>query len=188
MNRRGLTLVEIILVLSLLVIIGAVAAPLLEGSFARSRLHHGGDLLRAAWSRARLAAIETGAPHVFRYQVQGSGYQILPLVALSDPAAAYPPATGGDERDPSDMLRLGGDRLPDGVVFAFGQVSSAPQLAAVPMPADGAWSSPIVFRPDGTTSDAVVLLANARGQRIRVTLRGLTGISRASDVLSEDEL
>lgn len=186
MNRRGLTLVEIILVLSLLVIIGAVAAPLLEGSFARSRLHHGGDLLRAAWSRARLAAIETGEPHAFRYQTRGSAYQILPLVSLSDPAASYTSTDSSEEREVSDMLRMAGDRLPDGVLFASGQVSSAPQFAAVPMPSDGTWSAPILFRPDGTTSDAVVLLSNSRGRTIRVTLRGLTGISRASNVLSED--
>ena len=54
-RHPGLTLVEVILVLALLVVIGAVSAPLLEGSFARAGLRHGGDLLRAAWGRARLA-------------------------------------------------------------------------------------------------------------------------------------
>ena len=50
--RRGLTLVEIILVLSLLVIIGAVTVPLLEGSLRASRLSHSGDLLRRLVARS----------------------------------------------------------------------------------------------------------------------------------------
>ena len=44
------------------------------------------------------------------------------------------------------------------------------------------WSPPILFNPDGTTSDASLVLQNDKGQTIRVTLRGLTGIADASDV------
>src|SRR5262245_37623622 len=41
--RRGLTLVEVLLVLSLLVVIGAIAVPLLENSFSRASLYGAGD-------------------------------------------------------------------------------------------------------------------------------------------------
>jgi hypothetical protein len=50
---------------------------------------------------------------------------------------------------------------------------------------DENWSPPILFKPDGTTSDASVVLQNDRGETIRVTLRGLTGIASASEVGSE---
>ena len=59
-RHHGLTLVEVILVLALLVVIAAVSTPLLEGSFTRAGLQGGGDLLRAAWGKARLAAMESG--------------------------------------------------------------------------------------------------------------------------------
>jgi hypothetical protein len=76
--------------------------------------------------------------------------------------------------------------LPDGVIFADAQVSSSNQLTAtLGSTGGGSWSSPILFRPDGTTSDASVLLVNASGMTIRVTLRGLTGISNASEVGKE---
>jgi hypothetical protein len=42
-----------------------------------------------------------------------------------------------------------------------------------------------VFYPDGTASDATVLLANPSGLTLRVTLRGLTGISRAAQIDNE---
>ena len=41
-RHHGLTLVEVMLVLALLVVIAAVSMPLLEGSFTRARLQGGG--------------------------------------------------------------------------------------------------------------------------------------------------
>ena len=185
-RHHGLTLVEVILVLALLVVIGAVSAPLLEGSFSRAGLQNGGDLLRAAWSRARLAAMESGEIHVFRFELRASRYQITTLEALSTPQADPLPEAEDVRHDPSDLIRLGQDRLPEGIVFAVGDISASSQVEATlgPMPI-GAWSGPILFRPDGTTSDASVLLANDKQQTIRVTLRGLTGISNASEVGKE---
>jgi type II secretory pathway pseudopilin PulG len=50
--RFGLTLVEVILVLALLVVVGAVTVPVLSGSITQARLQHSGDLVRAAWGKA----------------------------------------------------------------------------------------------------------------------------------------
>jgi hypothetical protein len=52
----------------------------------------------------------------------------------------------------------------------------------------GQWSSPVFFYADGTTSTARLLLANSRQLHIVVTLRGLTGVSQVSDLLSPEEL
>ena len=79
-------------------------------------------------------------------------------------------------------MRLSQNRLSDGIVFNSGNVSSSTQLmATLPMVAEGSWSQPILFHPDGTTSDASLVLANSRSVAIRVTLRGLTGISQTAD-------
>jgi hypothetical protein len=91
------------------------------------------------------------------------------------------------EYTPYDILRFFKTRLPSGVIFAHSDVSSSNQLTATMGSAgDGPWSAPIIFRPDGTTSDASVLLTNEPGQTVRVTLRGLTGTSIASEVGKED--
>jgi prepilin-type N-terminal cleavage/methylation domain-containing protein len=185
-RQPGLTLVEVLLVLALLVVISAVSVPLLEGSFARAGLQNSGDLLRGAWSRARIAAMESGETHVFRYEQFGSRYQITTLNALSTPEGDPPSEDPEDQerrRDPSDLMRLSEDRLPDGILFAGGDIASSSQVAATigQLPA-GDWSAPILFHADGTTSDATVVLINEREQTIRVTLRGLTGISNTAEV------
>jgi len=182
---RGLTLVELILVLSLLVIIGAVSVPLLEGTFTRSRLNHAGDLLRGAWARARLAATQSGQTFAFRMEPRGSRYEIVPLAELTDPSAApQQAAVDMAEEDDDDSARLPENSLPSGVTFANVQVSATSQFQSGPA-ADAAWSTPILFHPDGTTSDALILLANEEGLTLRVTLRGLTGTARIGEIGSE---
>jgi type II secretory pathway pseudopilin PulG len=183
--RPGLTLVEVILVLSLLVIIGAVTVPLLEGTLTRSRLGHGGDLLRAAWSRARLAATQSGQAYAFRFEPRGSRYEIIPLAQLTDPSTRPLEATSVEdtmaEGDEDDDARASGDSLPSGVTFADLQVSTSSQLQSE-QSVGAAWSRPILFYPDGTTSDAVVTLANEEGLTLHVTLRGLTGTARVGEI------
>jgi type II secretory pathway pseudopilin PulG len=186
-RRRGLTLVEVCLVLALLVVLGAISAPLLGGSFARAELQGAGDLLRAAWSRARLAAMESGQTYVFRFQPNGSEFQIVTLSDLGTPGAEVLPAVDTtSEQKPEDILRLPENRLPEGVLFAAGEVSASSQvLATLGTATGGVWSSPILFHPNGTTSDATLVLANDAQQTIRVTLRGLTGISNVTEVGKE---
>jgi prepilin-type N-terminal cleavage/methylation domain-containing protein len=186
-TRNGLTLVEVILVLALLVVIGAISVPLLEGSFSRAGLHSAGDTLRGAWAKARLAAMLSGQTCVFRFEPNGSRFQIVTLDQLGLPETSeLQPDDPNAQHEAADMLRLPRSRLPDGVVFAAGDVAASSQLTAtLPGATDGPWSNPILFYPDGTTSDASVLLSNSRQTTIRVTLRGLTGISNTTDLASE---
>lgn len=186
-GRRALTLVEVLLVLALLVIIGAVSVPQLAGSMSRGRLQHSGDLLRSAWGKARLAAMRSGEVYLFRLQPNGGWYQIVTLAELAGDGAANastPPPDDGDELEflESDVLRLARHRLPAGIVFASAEIEDAPSLAAEATAGDGNWSNPILFYADGITSNATVLLANDDGYMVRVTLRGLTGMSHAGEI------
>jgi type II secretory pathway pseudopilin PulG len=182
--RPALTLVEVMLVLALLVVVGAVTAPIMAGSIDRARLIHGGDLLRAAWSKARLSAMQAGETYAFRFEPKGSRFQIALVSAISAAGAndvnSFPAEpTSGDDYSDSDVLRLSRDRLPEGVIFDSAQLESDSQKGA--MPTTGDWSAPILFYADGTTADAILLLANSRGLQLRVTLRGITGISSVAD-------
>jgi len=188
--RSALTLVEIVLVLALLVVISSVTVPLLSKSLSYTRLQHSGDLVRAAWGQARLAAMRSGESYVFRYEPKGSRFQIVSLAATTaedaDDVNALPPEDADDaEYAAEDILRLSRSRLLEEIVFASGDVASVPQMAAAASATGGGWSAPIVFYPDGTASDATVLLANPSGLTLRVTLRGLTGISRAGKISNE---
>jgi prepilin-type N-terminal cleavage/methylation domain-containing protein len=186
-GHQGLTLVEVILVLALLVVIGAVSAPLLEGSFSRAGLQSAADVVRGAWSKARIAALQSGQTHVFRFEPHGGRFQVVLINDLGLPASNdLQPQIPGTEQRPVDMLRLSRSRLPDGVFFAAADISSSRQLAAMlPDVEGGSWSQPVVFHADGTTSDASLLLSNQNQNTIRVTLRGLTGISNTGHVDSE---
>ncbi|HEX5470291.1 MAG TPA: hypothetical protein VFW73_00300 [Lacipirellulaceae bacterium] len=183
-RRGGFTLFEVCLVLALILVLGSLAIPMLSGSFKRQALTSGADLLRAGCSRARLQAIKSGQMYVMRVQPKGSVFQILTLDQLALPENQELPADDPDaEHSAYDMLRLSQNRLPDGVIFGDLKVSDSNLLTAtIGSTEGGPWSSPILFRPDGTTSDASVLLVNEPGQTIRVTLRGLTGSSDVGDV------
>lgn len=191
--RRGLTLFEILLVLALLVVIAGMMMPAISNSLSHARLSSGGEIVRAAWGKARLAAMQAGETYVFRYEEGGSRYQIAQLAVLSSEDAgdlnALPPLTEDDEEyAEADMLRFTKSRLPTDIIFLQGQVAAVPQMAGPAIAAQGGWSQPITFYPDGTTSDAAVLVANADGETLRVTLRGLTGISRAGEIGHEEAL
>jgi type II secretory pathway pseudopilin PulG len=189
MRRSAFTLFEILLVMALLVVIAAVMMPVIADSLSRARLENGGELVRAAWGRARLVAMETGEPYVFRYEPNGSRYQIALLTALTgenaDEVNSLPAIEEEDADYEADMLRLAKARLPQDIVFTKGEVAAVPQLAGAAASQEGGWSPPITFYADGTTTDAAVEIANPDGEAIRVTLRGLTGISRASEASSE---
>src|SRR3954447_5295842 len=187
-RRRGMTLIEICLVLALLVVIASFAIPLLGGAIERRSLMSGAGLLQAGWTRARLAAMQSGQTYVVRCQPKGSQFQVLSLDQLVMPESQeLPPEDPDAEQTPYDILRFFKTRLPSGVIFGRADVANSNQLTAtVGAAGDGPWSAPIVFRPDGTTSDASVLLVNEPGHTIRVTLRGLTGTSIAGEVGKEN--
>src|SRR4051812_16785418 len=149
-RRRGLTLVEVCLVLALLVVIAAVAIPAMGGAFARASLRGGCDTLRAAWSKARMAAIQKGQTFVFHCEPRGSRFQLIPLEQIGLPESQdQQPVDPNAERAPEDILRLARTQLPDGVIFAKADIVNSTQLAATAGLTDGgAWSSPILFRPD----------------------------------------
>jgi prepilin-type N-terminal cleavage/methylation domain-containing protein len=190
-RRSGFTLFEILLVVALFVVVAAVAMPLVSNAIAHARLENSGELVRAAWGRARLAAMRAGEPYVFRYEPEGSRYQIAQLAAINGEDAgdlnSLPAESDEDEEyNEADMLRLAKNRLPTEIIFAAGDVAAVPQMAGAAVATSGGWSQPIMFYADGTTSDATVVITNDSDETLRVTLRGLTGISRAGDVGKEE--
>jgi Tfp pilus assembly protein FimT len=174
-------LFEVLLVLILLVIIGSLIMPLFEGAFTSVRLRRATDQLLASWSETRDRAIETGQIQQFRYQPESGNYRSEPWYPEDVVAAIAEPA------EPVEDIVL-----PQDVVFAEGDVeafdpTAGSQLTAMGQEGSGAWSSPILFFPDGSTSSATLLLRNERRIFQRATLRALTGIGRASELLSEEE-
>jgi Tfp pilus assembly protein FimT len=205
-----MTLVELLLVLALLVIIGSIVVPVFTGSFSSVRLRRAGDQVLARWSQTRARAIETGDTFQFRFTPNSGAYRIerwLPIDedeeraiaaspisaatdATSTSTAAVPEADPAAAEEPTDESNVA---LPDQIIFQGGQLAventqTAERQIQSMHEGGNELSTPILFFPDGTTTEASVVLANDRRQFVRLTVRGLTGVGRASAVLTREEL
>lgn len=204
--RRGMTLVELLVVLALLVVVGSIVVPVFTGTFSSLRLRRAGDQVLTRWSQARARAIETGEVQEFRYTPESGSYRVSTWTNLvedggrgggstasAELSSASTTSTADSTAAVDDSARGQSFSLPSKIIFQSGQVavddalSRERQVASMQSVGDEL-SAPILFFPDGTTSQASIVLANDLNQFVRLTLRGLTGVGRATEVLSRDEL
>jgi prepilin-type N-terminal cleavage/methylation domain-containing protein len=197
-RRRGMTLVEVLLTLTLLVVIGSFVAPVLINSFPTARLRQGGDQVLARWSDARAKAIETGVVHQFVFTPESGEFRVEPWggavednrIGAAPKASPTAPSTAAK---PTEPAAVGASALPENVTFHDGQIA-VDDAASGERRVDSLKSSanepamPILFFPDGTTSSASIVLQNEKRQYVRLTLRSLTGTGRSTGVLTSEEL
>jgi hypothetical protein len=173
------------------------------GSFASVRLRRAGDQVLTRWSQARARAIETGEAYQFRFTPETGAYRVEPWMNLVEEgvSGSRSPSSASTASDSSassstandDSAAVQSRSLPEKITFQSGQlamedvVSRERQVASMQSVGDEL-STPILFFPDGTTSEASVVLANDRNQFVRLSLRGLTGVGRATEILSREEL
>jgi hypothetical protein len=189
---------EMLLVMAVLVAVGAMVLPALHGPLEDQRLLKSADLIRAQWTKARVTAMKNGRLYVFRYVTATDEYAIEPWSGEADSTEASQEALSMETlplpqatTEKRHMLGVAGQRLPDGVQFFLGETQTDNRLAqtAADMAAPAADNAvpPIVFYPDGSTSDARLVLTNER-LFVEITLRGLTGMVRVSELLTSEEL
>ncbi len=199
--RTGLSLLEMMLVLAVLVAAAAVALPALHGPMSDQRLRKAADLVLAQWSRARLEAMKSGQMQVFRYEIGTEYYQVQPrfdgsflLEGSADAQRLMTPDMlqnpGPDGRD--SLLGVAGQRLPSGATFFAGRTDTDARMMQLQSEdpnviLSGTAAQPIVFYPDGTATQAVLVLTNERFF-VQLRLRGLTGLGRASGLLTVEEI
>lgn len=194
-TRAGMSLLELMLVLALMVFVMAVAIPAIRGPLENQRLRRGGELVRIELGKARVRAMESGRTQMFRYELDGPQFRTEPLMLTTEVSELSATARKSPQADSVQPTQTVGNewkyRLPEGVVFYRGDAVEdarsqlAEQQGSSPL---AGWSSPILFYPDGTSSDAQLVLRNERQRSVAVRLRGLTGIPVASGVLAETEL
>lgn len=196
-QQRAMTLVELLLVMVLLVVVGSLSAPLFEGSFSSVRLRRGTDQILAAWSEARTKSIEAGEIYQFRFKPDGNLYRVerwnggVPTAPLAATIATSTSTTPDEEQELLDWTLE--EELPEQITFDSGEFaekdeSGMRQVAALSGGATSDWSLPILFYPDGRTSPASLVLKNSNNVYRKATLRALTGVGRASELLSREEL
>jgi type II secretory pathway pseudopilin PulG len=181
------TLLEVLLVLAMLVVLAAVAWPALEPALASVELRKSAERIRVEWNRARVEALTKGNTVLFRYEPGSNRYclehqaepEFLPGAAVGDV---------GGRVDAGDQLPE--YLLPERISFVGGEVSdtAVDETGTIASVAGGEWADPVVFYPDGSTSNAKLVLQNERNQCIEITLRGLTGVVSVGDVYSSAEV
>lgn len=180
--RRGMTLIEVLLVLAIVIMVAALAMPSLNGTFDAQRLSRAADMVRSDWSRARVEAIRSGQEWAFFY-VPGTGsYGISPYSPYQAPTV---PAGVTPDQDARSNFDYGGGQLPRGVIFNQSNVQSDTRSQALDESGGGAGANAaqtILFYPDGTAQQAELRLSNERNWYVQINLRALTGTATVSDV------
>jgi Tfp pilus assembly protein FimT len=217
-KRRGYTLMEMVLVQGVIVVLVAMGWPALRSSLGKSRLQESAKQVRIQLSRARLQAMETGTVLEFRFKPGERRYEIRQRAGQSAGekfalhsagATAHPSSTSGGARgSQSSDESVKRRELAEDVFFHDPRLTkddsgyeSESENGAASSDSDSTehdhddagWSAPIVFYPNGQSTNALLRLNGPRDFHVDVTVRGLTGavtISRLErdDLERDDEL
>lgn len=194
----GFTLVEMLVVLAILVLLIGISWPSVHRLLSRSRVKEAAKHVRTELGEARLRAIESGTPQVFRFQPGTGFFEVRPkeeetagpavlksaLEQMSDETIDTEPITGAEIVDPTAYEKY----LPEGMLFTGQEVAKKSSeleaaeglvgLSTAEMTEQQNWSEPIVFYPNGRTSNARIRVTDGNRYFVDVSLRGLTGTVR----------
>ena len=189
-RRSGFTLLELLLVMSLLAVVSSIAIPQVAWLLADQKIVRAGNLLREEMMRTRLEAMRSGRIYVIEAELESANIRVKPYFSLTDSVNAI------DQTGTQSALLNGADQgqitavnvdeeaertieLPEEVfVKAVAVVSSARSMeieqATMNNQSQG-FGQPILFYPDGTTSTAAVVLSHPTHGSLTVKMRGITG-------------
>lgn len=190
---------ELMLVLGLLVIVAAVSLPALGGTLEKQKLRSAAQQIQAVWNRTHVRSMKAGQIYVFRCELGGSKYEVIPWdaeITADDPQASstmtsFGPATSesGDAAFTNSVPAVIDGELPDGIQFLEGDTAAEERAMAIESVMGNQtsrnirWSRPVLFYSDGLSSDAYIVVGNSRKQEVKLTLRGMTGTSSVGDIV-----
>lgn len=196
-QSRGLTLIEMMIVLAVMAAMAALTLPAMRAPLDKSRLRAAGRQLQAGLAKSRALAIRKATVMEFVYEPGGQKWKIQQAngATLNSSSLTSSTLTSsstvdteiGDEFDSgltdSPVIRKG--VLPDGVRFlSDAELAAQDTIATSDISfADGEerldpsatrWSSPILFRPNGRSTDASFTVIGSRDFAVTISIRGLT--------------
>ena len=166
-RRRGFTLFELIVVMTLLLLLAAVILPSVGAFRGDTRQRAGADVIRGELAVARARAMEEGRPY---------------RIAISSPDGKRirRAPDGADFADTAGFPHADGSAAV--VEYEFDHVTAevlAEQADMAPTPVNG-WTTIATVQPDGTCREdsVLVIVKEENNGSLRVRVRGLTGSSR----------
>ena len=152
-GRGGVTLLELVLVMIVLFVLAGVAAPRFSDFFPSLQVRKTADRILAWARKARCDAALTGSCHRLVFDPEGRRYWI-----------EYEPRP---LREPGTFEILGGswgeETFPEEVTLESLEGLEEDQGYRV-----------LMFRPDGTSEDVTIVVANDRGDRQTIRVEGAT--------------
>jgi prepilin-type N-terminal cleavage/methylation domain-containing protein len=170
--RRGMTLIELLLVLAVIVVVVGLAGPMFYESMRVQQLRSAADQLRTDLSKARNRAMSSG--------------QMLGLT-LTENSYTIGLASEVDENEASaPAFQQSTIPLPEGLRMQVlsGDVGSEMPAEALGMTAGSAGIA-AYFYPDGTTSTVEFQILDDKQKSLVVSLRGITGVALVQDAPSQ---
>ena len=202
-QRSAVTLFELLLVLAIMVAVAGIAIPTFDSMIGSRRLGDSIEKLKNAIMAGRVTAMRTGQAQVMRMTLQGKDYSIAPWLGGNEAQDASAGATlmqsgqamktqavaGGGSVSTLADTSGGGKQLSEGVVFTAVETlvdsrnALAIQQAGGTVPTTGGssqgdgsgLSSPLLLYPDGSCTTAQIILADGKGRRMAIQIRGVTG-------------
>lgn len=191
-HRHAFTLFELIIVLAVLVAVTAMAAPAMMDRIRSGQVQDAAEKIREVLAAARVYAIDTGVDYHFRYEIDG--HNVIAIPAEQNQLIGNSNDSDGETSDffyrssevpETIFLRSsrGGTSGSESLKStAFGNLPNAGDLASKN------WSSPILFRFDGSAEDTTFRVVDEDQRSCDVRVRGLTGAISISNVfIMEDE-
>ena len=184
-QRSGITLLEIIIVMSIIVLLGALAMPSIGRSFTGQKLNKAADLVRNQLNRARVQAMRTGEIHAFFYMNDSAQFKVS---AFNDEVAKILSDSfqvGRETYVSTTTFDVGGSRLPKGIKFFDGESLDDSRSAAAFADDDIRIDRnfrPVLFYPDGSSQTARLYLRSDDDEYAEIRVRGMTGTSTSAIV------
>ena len=166
--------------LAVLVTLAALSWPRMMRYIAENSLKQNVETVRRELAATRILAIESGLTYQFRFEPTAQAFVILPFdrpeIVATDSQSTTPRvktvvghlSTDSQFEPATDKTgkMIGGQRL-DEMWLAL--------LKQGALYTDTTWSQPILFRPNGESQDAQLVIRDQNGNTIELTVRGLTG-------------
>ena len=171
--RRGFTLIEILAVLALLLILGSVIIPSINGFYGNARQKAGADMVRARLADARALAMETGTAYRVAISEDKTQIRVAPDAGFAEAVASTTASVTAKaietkfEKEVTAQVEVDPDEPPP--------VNNSGYITVV------------TFLPDGTCKEdkAVVAVHEGNFLPLRIQVRGVTGGTRTLPVASQ---
>ena len=184
-GRGAFTLLEMVLVLSVMVTVLMIAWPSLNQLRWEQQIKQGAEMIRLQMVSGRLHAMESGLAYQFRFEPGGKRFVVVPAdyADIRNQSAAPNNASGPvsvrywktsgqfQAKVKFDLSAAGeSDQRPQPLPEEFvSDFADGDELARV------AWGAPLIFQPDGSARDFVLDVLDEEGRAVTLTVRGLTG-------------